>query len=399
MPLYEYKARTQTGELVIERIEARTKPEAIVELQNQRLILSDIREVKKDFIIFERKGASTKDLSLFCKQLGQLVETGITVHHGIELIAEHHKNKKFQAVLNNMVKDIKAGVSVTKAMESHKNVFPEIMVYQLKAAEDGGFLSETLKNLSLDFQRERNFKKTIRGAFSYPGFIVLVTIGMMWFMMTKIVPTLTTTLSDFDAELPAITKMVIGVSEFVQSYWYMVAISVGVTVVVTVYLYRQDNYRLKIDQALMKTPLVGNLITVINLARISRVMSSLMGSGVGIDQTLENANKIINNFALSKAMEQVKDEVLNKGATLNKALEKHEYFPKTFVQIVNIGEESGNLADVLAQLAEQYEEEVKDALKAVTSVINPVLMIGIGVVVGIVVVAMFVPMFSLMESL
>lgn len=399
MPIFDYRAKTQNGEIIDERIEASSKINAILEIQNRRQTLMDIKEVKKTIVVFEWNKVSLKELSLFCKQLGQLQETGVSVHRGIELIAENHKNKFFKDILMQIVKEIKAGSPISRALEKHANVFPEIMTHQMKAAEDGGFLVETLKNLSMEFSRSSEFSKKIKGALMYPAFIVLATIGIVWFMMAKIIPTLTESLSNFDAELPLITKIVVGVSDFFQAYWWLIIGGTGGLAILGFYLFKQPLYRLIIDRFMMRIPLVGNLFATMNIARIARVMSSLMGSGVGIEQTLDNAIKITNNKAIMEAMIEVKSEVINKGTSLHKALEKYPYFPKTFIQIVNIGEEAGNLSEVLEQLAEQYEEEVGESLKALTSVINPLLMLFIGGIVGIIVVAMFVPMFSMMDAL
>lgn len=399
MPIFDYRAKTQNGETVDERIEAPSKIAAIMEIQNRRLTLMDIKEVKKTMVVFEWNKVGMKELSLFCKQLGQLVETGVSVHRGIELIGENHKNNFFKDILMQIVKEIKAGSSISRSLEKYSKVFPDIMIHQMKAAEDGGFLAEALKNLSLEFSRGSEFNKKIRGALMYPAFIILATIGIVWFMMAKIIPTLTKSLSNFDAELPMITKIVVAVSEFIQGYWWLMLGFAGGVIFVAYYLLKQPVYRLIFDRFLMRLPLLGNLLATMNIARIARVMSSLMGSGVGIDQTLDNAIKVTNNKAITEAMVNVKHEVINKGTSLHKALEKYPYFPKTFIQIVNIGEEAGNLSEVLEQLAEQYEEEVGESLKALTSVVNPVLMLLIGGIVGVIVVAMFVPMFSMMDAL
>lgn len=399
MPLFDYKAKTQNGELIDERIDASSKAEAIVEIQNKRLILLDIQEVKAtQKSSFTRNHVSPKELALFCKQLGQLIETGISIHHGIELVGEQHKNKFFKDVLMMVVRDIKGGTSISRSLEKHPKVFPDIMIYQMRAAEEGGFLPRTLKSLSQEFVREADFKKKIRGAFMYPIFVVFVTIAIVWFMMTKIIPTLAETLTSFDAEIPAITQIVMNVSKGFQNYWVMGLVGIFAFIACAIFLLKHPVYRLTIDRMLMKIPLIGNLISVINVARIARVTSSLMSSGVGIDQTLNNVNQILTNKAMREAMVDVKDEVINRGQTLHYAFEKYSYFPKTFVQIVKIGEEAGNLSEVLEQLAEQYEEEVQDTLKAVTAAINPILMLIIGAIVGVIVISMFLPMFSLMGS-
>lgn len=398
MPLYDYRAKTTNGDLIDERIEASSKAEAIAELQNQRMLLIDIKEVKPEMFSINVNRVTLKELASFCRQLGQLLDTSVSVVHAMELIGEGHKNKHFREVLMDIVRDIKGGANVSRCLEKHPKVFPEMMIYQVKAAEDGGYLGETLKSLSANFERDADFNKKIRGAFMYPGFIILVTIGILWFMLTKIVPQLNNTLSSFDAELPNLTKMVVAVSEAFQSYWLIgIGVVIGVSVLST-FLLKQPTYRLVFDKLVMRIPLIGNLVAVINIARICRVMSSLMSSGVGIDQTLTNVNKVLSNKAIQEAMNEAKDDVINRGQSLYKALEKYPHFPKTFVQIVKIGEETGNLSEVLEQLAGQYEKEVGESLKLVTSAINPILMIGIGGIVGVVVVSMFLPMFSLMNS-
>lgn len=399
MPTFHFKALNQNGQIIEEKIETESMDQAIAEINRRGVSLIEIKAVNSIMNSLTLKRVSKKELASFTKQLSYLIETGISLHKGVEIIAEQIRNPYFKSVINQIVKDIKEGIPLSEASAKFPKVFPNAMIFQLKAAEAGGFMQEALVNISTDLEREAKFAKQVKGAMMYPAVVLVVAVGIVYFMLTMVVPKMAATLKSFDADLPAITKMIMAISDIAKNYWYVSII----VVVLGIYLFRllmkNPVYKKKYHAFLLKIPVIGKLIIAINIATMTRLMSSLLSSGVPIDDTLDNLKNILTNKVLSDNIEKVRKEVIEEGYTLSKAMDEKPVFPKVLVQMLKVGEETGNLEEVLATLADKYEEDVSDALKTMTSLINPLLMIVIGAIVGVIVISLFVPMFSLIDKL
>ncbi|GAB6447475.1 type II secretion system F family protein [Bacillus cereus] len=399
MPIFHFKALDQNGQIIEEKIETESMDQAIAEVNRRGVSLIEIKPVNSIMNSLALKKVSKKELASFTKQLSYLIETGISLHKGVEIIAEQIRNPYFKSVINQIVKDIKEGIPLSEASAKFPKVFPNAMIFQLKAAEAGGFMQEALVNISADLEREARFAKQVKGAMMYPSVVLVVAIGIVYFMLTMVVPKMAATLTSFDAELPAITKAVMATSDIAKNYWYVFII----VVVLGIYLFRllmkNPVYKKKYHAFLLKIPVIGNLVISINIATMTRLMSSLLSSGVPIDDTLDNLKNVLTNRVLSDNIEKVRKEVVEEGYTLSKSMDEKPVFPKALVQILKVGEETGNLEEVLSTLADKYEEDVSDALKTMTALINPLLMVVIGAIVGVIVVSLFVPMFSLIDKL
>ena len=399
MPIFQYKAINSQGIRIEDKIEAEDQIAAMNDIERKGYTLLEIKGVSKYALALSKKSVTKKELAAFCKQLSYLVGTGIALHRGIEIIGEQTKNSFFRTIIQKTIQDIKEGFPLSQAIAKHPKVFPESMVFQVKAAESGGFMQHALENIANNFERDADFSSKVKGAMMYPIIVLVVSLAIVYFMLTMVVPKMANTLSGFDAELPAITQFVMGVSNFAQSYWYVFLIGIGIFIYALYIVLQDEDKRFLVDTYLLKVPVIGKLLISIDVARMTRVMASLLSSGVPIDDTLDNLKKVIANRAMRKQINQVKEDVVEQGVPLSKSLELKEVFPRTMVQVVAVGEESGNLPDVLNNLAENLELEVSGLLKTATSLINPILMIFIGGIVGVIVLSLFTPMFSLMDSM
>ncbi|PDZ97077.1 hypothetical protein CON36_19615 [Bacillus cereus] len=399
MPIFHFKALDQNGQIIEEKIETESMDQAIAEVNRRGVSLIEIKPVNSIMNSLALKKVSKKELASFTKQLSYLIETGISLHKGVEIIAEQIRNPYFKSIINQIVKDIKEGIPLSEASAKFPKVFPNAMIFQLKAAEAGGFMQEALVNISADLEREARFAKQVKGAMMYPSVVLVAAIGIVYFMLTMVVPKMAKTLTSFDAELPTITKLVMSASDVAKNYWYVFVIVVVLGIYLFKLLMKNPVYKKKYHAFLLKIPVIGNLVIAINIATMTRLMSSLLSSGVPIDDTLDNLKNVLSNKVLSDNIEKVRKEVVEEGYTLSKSMDEKPVFPKALVQILKVGEETGNLEDVLSSLADKYEEDVSDALKTMTALINPLLMIVIGAIVGVIVVSLFVPMFSLIDKL
>lgn len=399
MPYFKIKALDSNGRLIEEKIEADSMDVVVAELERRSLSTLEIKPVSSIATMLSPKSVSKRDLANFCKQLGYLIETGIALHKGVEIIGEQVRNPYFKSVINKIIKDIKEGITLSQSAAKHPKVFPDSIVFQLRAAESGGFMQDALFNVAAGLERDAKFSKQVRGAMMYPAMVLVVALGIVYFMLAMVVPKMANTLKSFDAELPQITQIVMKASDLVTGYWYIgLAIIVALVFLIRFVLKSEANKK-KLDIFLLKIPVIGKLITAVNIARMTRVMSSLLSSGVPIDDTLQNLRNILTNRVMADEILDIRTKVVEDGYTLSDAMNEKPVFPKALVQILKVGEETGNLEEVLVSLADKYEEDVSDALKATTSLINPLLMILIGAIVAVIVLALFLPMFSLIDNL
>lgn len=399
MPVFHFKALDSGGNIVEDKVDSESVETVIAEVERRGLSLIEVKAVNSLLTAMNKKKVTKKDLANFTKQLSYLIETGIALHKGVEIIGEQIKNPYFKSIIYKIIKDIKEGIPLSQATSKYPKVFPPAMVFQLRAAESGGFMQEALINISADLERDAKFSKQVKGALMYPSMVLLVALGIVYFMLALVVPKMAKTLASFNAELPKITKIVMSASDFVTGYWYIGLILGGIIFYLVYFILQNDENKKKLDKILLKIPVLGNLILAINIARMTRVMSSLLSSGVPIDDTLENLRNILTNKVLSEEIKKTRTQVVEEGYSLSKSMDEKPIFPKALVQILKVGEETGNLEEVLLSLADKYEEDVSDALKATTSLINPLLMILIGAIVAVIVLSLFLPMFSLIDNL
>ena len=399
MPMFDYTGKNAQGEIVKGRLDAKTKDDVIKRLGNQGVTDAQIKENKLAMNIVIGSGVKSKELVMFYKQMSNLIETGVPLSKSLTLFAEQTNNKHFQGILMQINEDIKVGVPLSRSMEKFPKVFPETTTFQIRAAEDGGFLQKTMKELSVQERRQAEFKKKTVSSMMYPFFIIGLTVAVVAFLMLFIIPKISEALNSMGTDMPVLTQLLINGSEFMKNNILGILGFVVAFVIVFMTLYKKTSFRMTVDTALVKLPVIGDFVVSKNVAVIVRNMSSLMESGVGLEQTMTNIIKVVSNVKIRESMEQVKEEMVTKGVLMSKGFENRGIYPNTLIQVISIGEETGKLPETLLQLAEQYEEEVEEKLSAIIAIINPIMMLVIAGVVGVVVLGMFSPMFSMMDGI
>lgn len=398
LPIYKYKAINHLGEIITDKIESATEIEALEELERREYSVISIKNASFMTNLLSKNKVDKSELSMFFKNLSYLIKTGIPIHRAIEIVSDQSTNIHFKSILVSILKDIKNGQTFSSACEKHPKTFTKTIIEQLKTSEEGGFLEESLVDISISLDREIEFNKKIKNAMTYPVIVLIITIGIVFFMLLTVVPKISNTLNNFDAELPLITKVIINISDFILSVWYLFLLFlIGLIILFREFL-KKEQYRLIFDTFLLKVPILSNLIINVNAARISRTMSSMIESGVPIEKTLESIINLVNNKLISKKLKEVKNEVIEQGFRLSDSFQTKGVFPVILSQITSVGEESGNLGEMLKNLSDNLEENVINQLDRVSNIVNPLLMIFVGGVVGVVVISMFLPMFTLIDQ-
>lgn len=401
MPQFKYKARSATGALVEAVMDAADQRLAMDKLRNQKYIIMEIKEIKANPLLDLLKKlnplkphVSAKELVLFSRQFSTLVNAGVPIVQGLTILVDQAESPVFKGVITKIREDIEQGISITDAMKKHPEAFTELYVSMIRAGEVGGILDTILERLSSYLESAEELKGKVKGALVYPGVITCVAGGVTLFLLIFVIPTFQGIFSSFGAELPLPTRVLIGISVLLRKFWYLV-ISFPFMAFWGFQRIRKTEKGLFItDQLSLKLPLIGMLLKKVSIAKFSRTLGTLIKSGVPILQALDTVAKTSGNKVIEKAIDSAKQSI-REGERMAEPLRKTAVFPAMVIQMISIGEETGNLDTMLNKIADFYDQEVDVTVKGLTSMIEPLIMVGMGLVVGAIVLAMFLPMFEL----
>ena len=397
MKTFKYTARTNNGVVVEDTIRGENQIDAINQLRNKGMFVTNIKE-EKTSLSLTKKGISPKQLALFCKQMSFLLNSGITTYDSLNLLKDSSTSKEFTRCIEGLMRDVQDGKMLSQAMEAQKESFPDVVIHQVKSGENGAFIEKALNDVAMQIEKDLAFKSKLRTALIYPAVVILVTIVMVYYLTTNVVPSITEVLEDLGGDLPPMTRFVIAFSSiFNKTIPFQVAIVLGL-IVAYKYFHAKPKTGVLIDKKKVNLKLVGPLIRKISIARFCRTLGSLLGNGVSITNSLSTSGSVMGNKYLASKIEEVRSNIAQDGWELSYALTQTNEFDSMITQLVTVGEETANLPEVLNIIADQIEEEVDDYIKTVMSYTEPVLIIIIGAVVGTVVVSMFLPMFSLLDQ-
>jgi len=345
-------------------------------------------------------GVPLKEKTIFCRHLGVMLSSGLSVSRALNILAEQEKNFVFKKAILDIGEQVKKGTSLASSMALYPKIFDQVFVSMVKVGETGGSLEEILRILSDQLEKDYKLVSKVRGAMIYPAVIVLVMIVIGFLMMAFVVPKITAIFKDFDADLPFLTKVILNLSNFIsQNILLSSGLILGVSFSIFTF-YKTQTGKSFFHRAFLIAPVLGPIICKVNSARFARILSSLLNSGVSLIEALKITADTLGNFHFKKMLVKAAEEV-QKGVTLSAVLSssKHSYFPYMVLQMLEVGEETGKTSDVLKKLAEFYEEEVEQTTKNLSSIIEPVLMVVIGAAVGIFAIAIIQPIYSIMEKI
>ncbi len=339
------------------------------------------------------------DKIIFCRNLSIMIVAGISLNRGLETLAKQTTNKKFKIVLKNVADDIRKGESLETSLKKYPSVFPPIFSSMVKAGEKTGKLDESLKILSSQLERNYELTRKVKGALIYPVIVIIAMVIVGILMMIYVVPTLVDAFSDFKMELPLSTRILIKISDFLVNHTIVFLLSAAGVMFFSVYLYSKNEVKRAISFILFRAPIFSSLILKINSARTARTLGSLVGSGVEIVEALEITGEVLTNYSYKEALSKVKEKV-QKGEQISKIFSEFpNLYPAVFIEMITVGEETGNISDMLIKVAGFFEDEVAQTTKNLSTVIEPFLMVFIGVAVGFFVISMITPMYSMLQGI
>ncbi len=408
MPTFVASVRNSEGKSKQEKIVAKSLSDARSELRQKGFVIQDLKEFKGfdigealDLTKLQNKLAtvSVKDKAIFSRQFAALTNAGVAIVRSLGVLSEQCSNPKLKEALLDISSEVQNGVNLSDAMRKHPQCFDGLYVSMIQAGEVGGVLDEVLNRLAKLLEDTARLQNQIKSAMSYPtvvgGLAVIIFLAMTIFL----IPIFANIFKDLGTELPALTQFMLWISGVLTSWrlFVLIGIVVGAKVAFDLY-YKTPVGTLNIDALSLKLPLFGDLIQKSAIARFSRTFGSLTRSGVPILTSLEIVRDTSGNQVIANAIDSARNEV-QQGGMISFALQKEQCFPPMAIQMMSIGEETGELDGMLMKVADFYEDEVEQAVKALTSVLEPVMIVVIGGMVATILLSMYLPMFAVFEEL
>ena len=398
MPLFNYKAKNEQGQVIEDSIQANSRDNAAEILKSQNLTILTIKQLSSASGLFGGS-ISSSEKAAFCRFMGTMIRSGMSVPEGIDIILQETKNKKMKRVLSDISYQAKKGKSISSVLSEYKDDFDRVFLTMVRVGEESGTLEQAFDYLAKQLSASHELSEKIKGSLMYPAVIVVAMFGNGLLMATFVLPRLASAFLKLEVPLPIYTKVLLKVGEFFGNNTVLVigsAIAMGLVFISLFMIRKTRTFMIKV---VSNFPVVSRVVEHIDIARFARTLSTLLKSGVPIIESLDVSAESITRPKLQAQAKTFGKEV-SKGESLSSILTKNKkIFPAVMVQTIRAGEQSGTLEVVLEEVADFYEKEVDFSLKKLTSLIEPVLMLVIGIVVGVMVVIMIAPIYSIIGGL
>jgi type IV pilus assembly protein PilC len=425
MPRYAYVALDSRGQESAGLVEAGSSKEAVGELRRAGYFPTEIHEEngsaiaakappqKKtkapraerkgrglNIVLFQRKTVKPKLLMIFTRQLATLIDSGLPLMRGLNVLAKQERDSVLKNTINKLADSVQGGTTFSEALAQHPRIFNNLYVNMVKAGELGGVLEVVLARLAEFQEKAQKIKNKVVAAMVYPLIVMVLAVGILAFLLVFIVPRFEAIFHDMLGEkpLPAVTVFVISASRFMQEHWGIFAGALAGLFLLYKVVARTSAGRAAVDRLKLRAPLFGDLVRKTSISRFSRTLGTLVTSGVPILQALEITRETAGNTVLARAVSDVRESV-KEGESIMTPLESSGAFPAMVVSMVDVGEETGQLPEMLLKIAEVYDDEVDNSVAALTSLLEPVMIVFLALVVGTIVIALFLPLISIISGL
>lgn len=407
MATFQYIATSNGSNKIVKgEIEALGRDDAIKSITKQQLTPISIKPVTKlsneiKFSLFKPRNVKQDELSIFTRQLSTMINAGVPLTRSLNSLQEHTENPVFRDTLDSINGDVESGVSLADALGKHPKVFSDIYVNMVRAGEAAGILDEVLNRLAVQQEKSATIRKKIKSAMTYPVVLVVISVLAFFGLMIFVIPKIGQIIIDLggpNAELPLITKIMLGISNFIISFWYILFPVIGVCCVGIKKYLATPQGKTKFHIAILKLPAVSTIIKKVAVARFARTYASLIGAGVSVIEALSITSRAVGNKVYESALQEACTRLEN-GEQLSRVIEeKSDLFPSILAQMLAVGEETGQTDTVLAKVADFYEEEVDTAIESISSIIEPVMIVFMGGMVGLIAASVMLPIASLSQN-
>ncbi|MET3683124.1 type IV pilus assembly protein PilC [Alkalibacillus flavidus] len=401
MTSFKYEAVDYNGNYQKGKFDAYNLDLAKARLRDEGLRVETIEEVPQTIWnkeIYFGSPVKNRDFVVFLQQFAALLKAGLTIVQSLSILREQTKQKYLKEALYYIEIDMRQGSSLTNALKKQPHIFSNIFINMVHSGESSGALQETLDKLADYYQKQYKTKQKIQSTFAYPATVSVVAIGVVIFLMMYVVPEFVSMFAQFDAELPVITQFVLGLSDLFTSYWLLLLFISILVVLMFIMAFKRESSRYRIDYYLLKTPGFGTLVLKSNMAQLSRTLSSLLYNNVPVIEALKLTGQTINNRIISETLDEAQ-VALKKGQSMVKPMRDHWAYPYLVTQMIEVGEQTNALPEMLEQVADFYEEDVDTATEQFKSLLEPLLIVSLSLIVGTIVLAIIIPMFDLFNQI
>lgn len=401
MAVYKYKVVDASGKNKKGEIEAQSQDQAVNKLKADGFTVVSCDEagaMDKDIQININKKIKPRDLSVFCKQFGSVLKAGVTIISALDMMGEQMDNKTLQRVLRETKAYVEKGGTLADGFRQHSKVIPNIMISMIAAGEMSGNLEVCFERLAIQFDKDSKLQGKIKSALTYPIIVLIVAVIVVIVMVVAVIPQFSDMFADMGMELPAATKLLLWLSDLFRYRWWLVAIIVVGIVVVYKLFASSDVGKHVIGKFSIKVPIFGKLNVMTAAASTARTLSTLMASGIALVDAVESVANMMGNILFKEALMNARDQIM-KGVPLSKPIRDCGIFPSMLPQMIKIGEETGNIEDMMDKVADYYEEQVDMTTEQVTTAMEPLTMVVMAGIVGIIVAGVYGPILSMYNGM
>ncbi len=398
MPVYEYKGKTLGGKQVQGELKAKNRAELERFLRGNRILVTNVSKKPQQIQIRIGSGIKKIDISRFTRQFATMISAGLPMVQCLEILGTQMESAEFRKVVMKVKDSVQSGATLSEALGKHKKVYDDLYVNMVEAGEVGGALDTILVRLAQYREKADKLARKVKGALVYPIVVMIVAVGVTFAMLRFIVPVFAKMFSGLGAELPAPTKFVLGISNFLRDQTLLLIFIVVLGIIGFKFFVRNPKGRLTWDSFKLRMPVLGPLIRKSAISRFSRTLSTLLSSGVSILDALSITARTAGNMVLHDAIKRSMLSIAE-GETITQPLKDSGVFPPMVTQMISVGEKTGGMDDMLSKIADFYDEEVDAAVAALTSIIEPVIIVFMGAIIGGVLIAMYLPMFDIIGKI
>ncbi|MCE5168144.1 type II secretion system F family protein [Paenibacillus profundus] len=402
MPDFHFQAIDEYGVFRRGVVKTSTKKQAAEQLQARNWWVTKLEDRKGHWlhrdIALGGPRVKVGEMTVFCRQFATMVRAGIPLAESIRILAEQTGNKPFGEVLQQVLEDLESGTSLSQAAERYPGVFSQMFVNMVKAGEASGKLDEMLERLAVFYEKEHQTREKVKSAMIYPIIMLIMTIVVVTVLMIFVIPKLVYSFTTMDIELPLPTRIVMAVSEFMQHYSYIVIPVMALLPFLWMFLKKLPRLKYPWDMAKLRMPVFGTLQQKQALARFTRTFASLFGAAIPIVDTLTIAARVTGNEVYGRIIRDAREDIKS-GQSLTETFSEHAWFPPMLVQMMAVGERTGNLDEMMEKVADFYERDVETMSDRLKAMLEPLMIVVLAVVVGFIVLAVMLPSFKLMDNL
>lgn len=400
MPSFVWKGKNRFGAFQEGILIADTRDAATAILRRQNVQLTSIKEKGRELRLMPKfsRGVGAKRVAIFTRQFSVMLDAGLPLVQCLEILGEQEENRTFREIIQQVRGDVESGSNLADAMRKHPKAFDNLYVSMIAAGEAGGILDVILQRLATYIEKVVRLNAQVKSALIYPVSIIVIAAGVVTIILWKVIPVFAQLFAGLGGELPFLTRAVVGASNFLGRFFPLIILAIFLIITAVKRYHKTERGRRVIDGLTLKLPVVGMLVRKIAVARFCRTLATLTSSGVPILDGLEITAKTSGNAIVEDAIMAVRKSV-EEGKTISGPLAETKVFPPMVVQMVNVGEQTGALDQMLAKIADFYEEEVDTAVAGLMKLLEPVMIVVLGGIIGTIVTAMYMPMYAILQKI